>query len=864
MSQGFVVWLKDITQEHGCLVGRKAFGLATVARSGLLTPDGFCLTVKAYEAFIENNKLDQKIADILGEIDPDSVEQLEEGGRQIQRLFEGAELRDPVIREIESAYERLGKPTVAIRSSATVEDMQTASFAGQYESYLYIFGIDNILEAVKRCWGSLWMPRAIRYRSLNDVYSVRIGMAVLIQQMVKADAAGVMFTMNPLNGRTDEIVINASYGLGEAVVDGSITPDIFIIKKHSSSIISRVIGSKEIMVVGDSKGSTQKVSVPVNKQNETSLSNQEILELTSIAREIERLFGSAQDIEWAYAQNSIYVLQARPVTSSVRGNVYGGKQYGFIKRFLRDFLLDYFPIPPYQFDRSVLLSLVDKTLQIAKHFGLKPAKASDVLKTNTDGTLSLEPVLPRITWRTLPGLITGSAKALLGLRVDPGIWQRETWPGIKQRIDLLLACEVSEMSNEQLLDMIHQSIILRDEGIFATRSSYILGGWVAMALLPFVLKMLYGKEGDQIYSSLMSGLDHPTSRMNQELRELARLIKQSTRVRELLEECQSQPAVVPELEDASCNQLFKKAMNDFLAKFGTRTDMLMPAPSALSWGDNISVVFSLLRSMLSEPRLLQEDIIEFQSRQSSEACERTIKLASRFPFRLFGIRPVVRFLIKRAQAMSTERDWVIYAYELATHPIRRSMREIGKRLVKMEVLIKAEDIRFLSLEDASEILINKPDSNLISHIWFEIKKRKLARIRSQINWRGGSAGHKHSDKKLLLKGVAASPGIAFGPAKIILSDQEFHKLNAGDLLVCRATNPSWTPLFAIASGVVADTGGPLSHAAIVAREYGIPAVLGTKSATMIMKSGETYLVDGTRGQVACTQSGTKALKAGTT
>jgi len=859
MNQEFVVWLEDITQGQDYLVGRKAFGLATAARSGLLTPDGFCLTVKAYHAFIENHKMDQKIADILGEIDPDSMDQIEEGGRQIHRLFEGAELLDPVIREIESAYERLGKLAVAIRSSATVEDMQTASFAGQYESYLNIIGVDSILEAVKRCWGSLWMPRAIRYRSLNDVYSTHVGMAVLIQEMVDADTAGVMFTMNPLNGRTDEIVINAAYGLGELVVDGSVTPDTFIIRKNPYTIVSRVIGSKEIMAVGYVEGSTQKVVVPVDKQNEASLSNQEILELASIAREVEQLFGSAQDVEWACAQKRIYLLQARPVTSSVRGNAYRGKQYGFIKRFLYDFLLDYFPTPPYQFDRSILLSLVDKTLQLAGHFGLKPAKSSDVLKENTDGTLSLVPVLPRITWRTLPCLMTGSAKALLSLRVDPEIWQRETWPEIEQCIDILLACDVSEMSNEELLDIIHQSLTLRDEGIFASRSKYILGGWVAMGLLPLVLKMLHGKGGGQIYSNLMSGLDHPTSRMNQELRGLARLATQSTCVRELLEQWESESAGSG-LEDTVDIQLFKKAVNDFLANFGARTGMLMPAPSTPSWGDNPIVVFSLVRSMLSDPSFLQKDMIGSQNNRSSEAYERTIKLASRFPFMLIGLQPVARFLIKHVKAISAERDWVIYAYELATQPIRRSMHEIGRRLVRMGVLIKPEDIRLLSLEDASEALINKPGSNLISQIQLQVKKRKLARIRSQINWRGVSADHKSSGEDLFLEGIAASPGIAYGPAQIILSDQEFRKLNVGDLLVCRATNPGWTPLFAIASGVVADTGGPLSHAAIVAREYGIPAVLGTRSATLIMKAGETYLVDGTRGQVVRTHSDSQPLK----
>lgn len=368
-----------------------------------------------------------------------------------------------------------------------------------------------------------------------------------------------------------------------------------------------------------------------------------------------------------------------------------------------------------------------------------------------------------------------------------------------------------------------------------------------MAGLGILLRMIGGREGPSLQATLLSGLHHPTAQMTTELRRLAQLALSDPTMAALLRNAEHTRTTLADVEDA---QAFLAALRDFLDRFGARTGMLLPAPSIPAWEDDPGMVLSLVSLALRRPQVAEEEMTPPKHRQFTEAMEQVANLASRFPLGLIGIPRLVRFLTIRSRAMMAERDWVVFAYEVASRPIRLSMLESGERLAIRGILSRPKDIRFLSFEEVTEVLLNQPTEDFGKELRCRARRRKLARMKSQAHWRGRSfPGQSRLGGNVVLKGEGVSPGVASGIARVVLSEADFGQLNVGEILVCRAADPSWTPLFSLASALVADNGGVLSHAAIVAREYGIPAVLGTKFATTTLADGGVYTVDGTEGSV---------------
>lgn len=849
MQNPFVTWLKDIDGDGFALVGGKAMSLGRLIKSGLPIPAGFCITTEAYRHFIYNNDLEYKIADVIGDIDIANLQQLSEGSRGIEKMITAAEMSRHLIKEIAQAYNCLGHSSVAVRSSATAEDTPEASFAGQQDSYLNVIGQEYLLKRIKQCWASLWTPRAIQYRAQRNIDNSNIYMAVIVQEMAEADVAGVMFTINPTNNDQSHMVISAAYGLGEIIVDGDVTPDTFILDKTSLRILQREVSLKEIMAVSDTQGGTRRVQVDTGKQELPSLPDHAIRELGMIGKQVEVLFSSPQDIEWAYSRGQIFLLQSRPVTSQSSIENVASSQPTGLRRLILSFLLDYFPFPPFHFDRSLLLSLIDITLQLVKPFGLKPPRAIDILKEEEEGTLSLSPILPRFTWQLLPSMIRGLAQAFMSLRVDPNIWVKERWPKVAKHIDELRKRDVSGMTDKELLNFIRDCATLRDVEIFASRLDYFYGGWIAMITLPVILKAIERKESNDWLYNLMLCLDHPTAAINLHLRKLARLAASLPKVHSLLKG-EVSSSTWPELETQDEGQVFLEELTRFLSTFGARTEALIALPSLPTWEEKPHIVLSLVAATLQDPKLAKADSEKSSALQFEDVYQNVLRKAGRLSIKLLGIQYIFPLLVNKVRAMATERDWIIFAYELANRPVRQSMNELGKRLALRGKIRKPNDIRFLSLHEAESVLLDQLANERLENLRQAINKRKFARPNTIARWKMPVPLRLSKTRgNILLNGIAASPGIATGPATIVWSESEFAKLKPGALLICRATNPSWTPLFAIAAGVVADIGGPLSHAAIVAREYGIPAVLNTQNATTVMKNTVTYIVDGTQGQV---------------
>lgn len=314
-----VLWLDECAGDCAPLVGGKAVGLGSLLREGLQVPSGFVVTTEAYRGFVRARGLEREIGRALA--DASTPEAQAEASARLRSLFDGVEPDQALVREIREAYERLGRAEpVAVRSSATAEDTAEASFAGQQDTYLWVRGAEAVVRNVVRCWGSLFTPQAIAYRARLGIPASEIAMGVVIQRMVAADAAGVMLTLDPLTGDRSQITIEASFGLGLAVVGGEVTPDRYAVDKVTFELRSREIGPKQIAYRFDPEaGEVRVFEVPPEEQQRPALTDPEVVEVAALGKRVERALGTPQDIEWAVGSGpdgarEVYLLQTRPET----------------------------------------------------------------------------------------------------------------------------------------------------------------------------------------------------------------------------------------------------------------------------------------------------------------------------------------------------------------------------------------------------------------------------------------------------------------------------------------------------------------------------------------------------------------------
>jgi len=295
-------------------VGGKGASLARLVAAGLPVPDGFHVTTAAYTRFVAANQLEAEISAALVGIDPAQPATLEAAARCIRAAFEAAQMPETIAAEIAAAYTALGEPPVAVRSSATAEDLPGLSFAGQQETYLNVQGVPAVLAAVQRCWGSLWTPRAIGYRQQHGIDQQAVRLAAVVQRLVPAEAAGILFTADPVSGQRDRVLISASWGLGEAVVGGFVTPDSLTVEKTRGFVLERQTADKEMMTVRTARATT-KQPVPEALRRAPVLDDAAAARLTALGVQIEQLYGLPMDIEWAWAGGKFFILQARPITT---------------------------------------------------------------------------------------------------------------------------------------------------------------------------------------------------------------------------------------------------------------------------------------------------------------------------------------------------------------------------------------------------------------------------------------------------------------------------------------------------------------------------------------------------------------------
>jgi pyruvate,water dikinase len=860
-------------------VGGKGASLARLVAAGLPVPDGYHVTTAAYRRFVDENDLQPSILAALELVDISQPTTLEAASATIRALFAGAHTSPDVAGAIVLAYRQLGRrnPVVAVRSSATAEDLPDASFAGQQETFLNIQGAEQVLEAVKRCWASLWTARAIGYRARQGIDHSAVSLAVVVQALVPAEAAGVLFTANPLTGRRDQATISASWGLGEAVVGGLVTPDALIVDKSSGVVLERQIAEKQVMTARVD-GGTEERPVPAELRRTPVLDDESAAELTRLGAQIEELYNIPVDIEWALADGTFFILQARPITALpepatepvVEPAVPPAAEWEVPNpraRYLRNNIVELMadPLTPLftTLGRRVINRSMKRTLTDALGgSGLVP---DDLIVTihgyaYYNGAFTPGQIL-RILWKG-PGIakrmFTGIEKRWLDAR---GQYEEtvETWQ----------ARDWHALSTEEILHAV--------PGVFGAAIDYymaLVGGlipaaWMTEGLFTVVYRRLIQRQDDPPAPTYLLGFDSKPIQAEKALYDLAQWAGTHADLsRHLLHTPMRQFAAsdAPAPPDIEANvwRKWQRRFQAHLQQYGRTIydlDFVQPTPA-----DDPTPIVQTLKLFLggegTDPHARQRSA----AGRREEATQAQLGRLKRLRRRLF------RSTLARAQKYAPRREDGLADIGLGYPLVRRMLLEIGQRLTEAGGIAEKDDVFWLLEDEVARAAAALDRGEPVEPISDRVTERKaLWRARKRVTppvsmplpprWLqrmlpsqfGVEAHITQQAPSALIKGVACSAGQVTAPARVLHGPEDFDQMAPGEVLVAAITTPAWTPLFAMAAGIVTDVGGPLSHGSIVAREYGIPAVLGTGVATRRIRSGQTIAVDGSQGSVEILQ-----------
>jgi pyruvate,water dikinase len=827
-------------------VGGKGLNLSKTIRGGFPVPPGFILTAEAYRLFTRMNQIDGGIEDLGREASLDHPASMEAVSMAIGQRFEAGRMPLEIQTAILNAYRELcsltGNAPVAVRSSATAEDLPGASFAGQQDTYLNIRGEQDLLEAIRHCWASLWTARAMTYRAHQGIDPRTVSIAVVVQWMVPSESSGVMFTANPVTGVRDEVVINAAWGLGEAIVAGLVVPDNLVVDKGNGKIRSRTYAAKTVMTVATEHG-TKEQPVPAQKRRAGTLNAARAAELASLGIQIEHYYGTPQDIEWCFAAGRFYIVQVRPITvlppeplkwvPPGEGQwLHGGGTFEMITE----------PISP--LSETLLLPIFARRLiRLVEDFGLKgvlPAVPYRVV----NGHIYLHMDLHLRPWH-LTGIVRDFASHLDSLKdqdAENALYH--------QTVADLTQTPAQELTPLQLLEQINA---LGQAG---------MRYWVQIMK---IVQVIYRRESafTAFYNRRLRHLHLPEPEIflrgqkilpMQAEASVFNLVQLARRLG-LDERLQAAPEQLRGgLEDGPEIRTWRTALGEHLERFGHQLasfDLALP-----TLADDPRPVLTALQSYLHG----KESPLERQQRM---VMEREVAVAAAATCFSPHSRRKFRQLLENAQQAARIREDALFDVGLAWTYMHRAALELGSRLVQEQVLAQPEDVFWLHQDEIRSILSEadvKPcftlqvaERKAQNASWTTMEAPYLLPIESKPafwwKWVFPTPELNRPSEAHVVTGFGVSPGRVTAVARVVRSLEEAQTIRDGQILVTRTTTPAWTPLFARLAGLVTDLGGPLAHGSIVAREYGIPAVMGTGSATRRIQDGERITVDGTAGRV---------------
>ncbi|SDT32352.1 PEP/pyruvate-binding domain-containing protein [Microlunatus soli] len=807
--------------------GGKAANLGELIGIGMPVPDGFVITTDAY----------RRLAESAAELTP----QPSGSPAGLQNAWAGAVIPDDLRTEIVDAYRSSGGGRVAVRSSATAEDLPGAAFAGQQDTYLDIDGDEALLDAVRRCWASLWTERAIAYRDRLGIAPDDVTIAVVVQQMAPASVAGVMFTADPVSGERDRVIIDAAPGLGEAVVSGLVTPDHYRLGTDGT-VLEHRSGERGTVVGAATTAAADGELLPA-----------ELRRLAELGGRVAAHYRRPMDIEWAIVRaasadhhtvdagsggraGDVRLLQARPMTGLPSEPV----ELTPLQRRTNQVVLDYLPIRPYPLDlttwtqRGVAKMLADLAASIGIRLDLADAFVE------TDGVVSsFRPVDPHPTAATLRAPVSLARRIR---RYHADAWRQDPrYRRFRRQLDDLGRRPASGLSWQGLLQRVEDALAAA-QLITDLRVDYMPSAGAGMGRLLLISAVL-GRRRQ--FDDLLTGAQTITTVINRRLSELAGAARATPDLMRHAEQLSGAELYTAVQHDSACGP-FVAELEDFLADYGSReTDSLLVVSSP-TWGDAphrlLDLIMMLARTE-DHASNLPDGVDHDRSTTSVQGLLGHPLLRSAFA------RHRVRRAVEAARAGVVVREDTHFELMRPAPLLRQALIEIGERMADAGVLAAAGDVWHLRLEEIRQL--GAPEdagAEQVATTRAAVEQRKAIRA----GYGAAPLVNVIAPEPVgdaLLVGSPASAGQVTGPVRIVRGPDDFGALRSGEVLVCPNTNPSWTPLFQRAIAVVADTGGAGSHAAIVAREYGIPAVMGTRNGTSRLTDGQRVTVDGDHGQV---------------
>lgn len=837
-----LVWLDDVRKTDVATVGGKGASLGEMCSAGIPLPRGFCLTANAYRLFIEEGGLTGTLSQALDAPGVRAGEPLacEAASSHIRARLDVSPIPSRLADVVRAAYAQLGETAkVAVRSSATAEDLPDASFAGQQETFLNVLGIEQVLLHVRRCWSSLWTARAISYRARQGYDHLSVALAVVVQHLIEADVAGVLFTINPVTNNRDELLVNASYGLGEAVVSGLVTPDTFTLDRQAHArkgiplVKNTLIGTKAVCIRSLPEGGTVTQDVLPADRARSCLADAELRALLELGIRVEAHYGCPQDIEWAFQAGKLHLLQARPVTTV------GDAPMPPLSRTMKgvvDDLLEHYPDAPWPLDHAAVVEGYEQLQHAMREVGVNPKPADQLMVLNEEGVCRIMPSMPRprLKLLALPLVLWQN------LRAPSGRWKGWLDAEPKARAQRLEGQGLAGLDGAGLVSSLRERLDLAAM-IARYRFSKVVTPMMMRSAYLGLLARLAGKQ--VVAFEWLAGLSYRTVQVEADLQGVADLALGLPEVRVILSSGDGRQLREGLLACAAAAPVLK-ALDAFLERHGARTQKVYLPFSNRSWREEPDALLVTLSA------LVRAGDVGGAAQRAQAGKARFDALLQDVRQRLpWGLRSWLARSLERTVAAFREdhqgREETLYRIEEAFWLARQAVDEAARRLVQAGVLERPDQVKLLTLPELSGALKGEREVTELRRL---ISRREARRGAAVSAWR--------AQKEITavsieggLAGVAGAPGVAEGRVRIVMGLEDFGRLERGEVLVCPFTDPTWTPLFSLASAVVADTGGPLSHAAIVAREYGIPAVLGTQTGTTLLREGERVRVHGGQGRV---------------
>ncbi len=862
-------------------VGGKGANLAELIRAGFPVPGGFLITTDAYRAFVAANRIAEQVLALAQAVTPDDPLALEQTSDEIRALFARGQVPPEIAAEVAAAYAGLSHgapPAVAVRSSATAEDLPGLSFAGQQDTYLNIVGADALLDATRRCWASLWTARAIGYRARNGIPSDEVALAVVVQALIPSEVSGVLFTANPLSGRRDEIVIDASFGLGEAIVSGQVEPDHYVVDPRTWRISGRKLGAKALAIIPRAGGGTEEVARTDARQ---ALPDEQIIELARTARRVTDHFGTPQDIEWAWAGGRMYLLQSRPITSlyplpDLPSWVKGTRVYwsfnsvqGVVDPFTplgRDamrmvaagiFRFLHIERPP----REVLtdaggrlfVDVTDATAVMRVVLGrVDPGAQQALERLIAEGSvMSIQPFTRGRLWTLLPNLLPGIGRVLaaalgpeytrarLIVEAERFLAEAHQHATAARTPAALLASMEADLGQAvpRLISKVLPVLVLGIGAMFVIDG--LLADWLGL------------KPGSAL--QLMRGLaGNVTTEMDLQLWAVAETIRADIAARDTLL-AEPVEAQVEAYRRGTLPATAQRALEQFMGQYGMRGVAEIDI-GRQRWRDDPAPILQIIHGYLQQedPDLAPDALFRRGAAEADRLAAEWVADARRTRFGVIRAR-LLGGAIRRMRALAGLRELPKFTIIRVFGAYRNALVAIGEGLVSFGALDHAEDIFFVPIDPLRRALQGQAvDLRAIvaaerSTYERELERRPMPRLMlstGETFYDGMSADGAAAD----FVGSGVSPGVVEGPARVV-RDPRGVRLKPGEILVCPATDPGWTPLFLTAGGLVMELGGLVTHGSVVAREYGIPAVVGVHEATTRIVDGQRIRVDGTQGWV---------------